>query len=73
MKLQPDSMQAHTSVASMVDVEKTEDNAVAVVATSTTDPDVVDWDPNDPENPYNWPAYKKWRNVAYISGVTILT
>ncbi|KAF7796086.1 hypothetical protein EIP86_007257 [Pleurotus ostreatoroseus] len=25
-----------------------------------TDPYIVDWDPNDPENPYNWSKPRKW-------------
>ncbi|KAK3718324.1 hypothetical protein LTR37_005137 [Vermiconidia calcicola] len=38
------------------------------------DPNVVDWDgPDDPQNPYNWPASKKWSNIAILSFLTLLT
>ncbi|KAH6873215.1 major facilitator superfamily domain-containing protein [Alternaria rosae] len=38
------------------------------------DPNVVDFDgPNDPENPMNWKASKKWGMVALISAITFLT
>lgn len=39
-----------------------------------TDPDIVDFDgPDDPENPMNWKASKKWGMVALISAITFLT
>jgi hypothetical protein len=38
------------------------------------DPNVVDWDgPDDPENPMNWPAGRKWGAIAVVSGITFLT
>ena len=38
------------------------------------DANVVDFDgPNDPENPMNWKASKKWGMVALISAITFLT
>lgn len=37
------------------------------------DPNVVDWDENDPDNPYNWPAKKKWLNIGVLAAVTFLT
>ncbi|KAF1950325.1 MFS general substrate transporter [Byssothecium circinans] len=38
------------------------------------DPNVVFWDgPDDPENPLNWPAKKRWGTVAIVSGLTFLT
>jgi hypothetical protein len=38
------------------------------------DPDVVDWDgPDDPENPMNWPQYRKVINIGLISLFTFLT
>ncbi|EXJ66040.1 uncharacterized protein A1O5_10654 [Cladophialophora psammophila CBS 110553] len=44
------------------------------VETTTDDSNVVDWDgPNDPENPLNWPARRKWTNVALLSFITLLT
>ena len=34
---------------------------VSPSATSEEDPsDVIEWLPNDPENPYNWPKARKW-------------
>lgn len=37
-------------------------------------PNIVDWEgPDDPENPYNWSARKKWSNVAILSFLTLLT
>lgn len=39
-----------------------------------SDPNVVDWDgPDDPEKALNWPAKKKWGNIAVISSITFLT
>lgn len=37
------------------------------------DPNIVDWAENDPENPYNWPAKKKWLNIGVLAAVTFLT
>lgn len=37
------------------------------------DPNVVDWDENDPDNPYNWTAKKKWLNIGVLAAVTFLT
>lgn len=29
---------------------------------------IVDWDgPDDPENPMNWPSYRKWLTIGLIS------
>lgn len=39
-----------------------------------TDPNEVWWDgPNDPANPQNWSAKKKWGNIAVLSIVTLIT
>ncbi|USP79729.1 uncharacterized protein yc1106_07003 [Curvularia clavata] len=38
------------------------------------DPDIVDWDgPDDPENPLNWPAKKKWMLIANVSFMTLIS
>lgn len=38
------------------------------------DSNIVDFDgPDDPENPLNWKASKKWGMVALISAITFLT
>lgn len=37
------------------------------------DPNVVDWDgPDDPENPMNWPAKKKWTIIAALGAITFI-
>ncbi|KAI8939635.1 hypothetical protein NX059_003393 [Plenodomus lindquistii] len=39
-----------------------------------TDPNIVDFDgPDDPENPMNWKASKKWGMVTLIAAITFLT
>ena len=51
-----------------------EDEDVAVTVEQTTDPNVVNWSgPDDPENALNWPARKKWTNIAFLSIITVLT
>ena len=38
------------------------------------DPNIVDWEgPDDPANPQNWTAGKKWSNIAILSFLTLLT
>ncbi|KAJ9420111.1 major facilitator superfamily transporter [Fusarium oxysporum] len=38
------------------------------------DPNAVDWDgPDDPNNPMNWPARKKWTCIGALSVMTLLT
>jgi len=37
------------------------------------DPNIVDWEDNEPGNPYNWTAKKKWLNIAVLSALTLLT
>ncbi|KAK8212323.1 major facilitator superfamily domain-containing protein [Phyllosticta capitalensis] len=37
------------------------------------DPFVVDWEPNDSENPQNWPYKRKWSVIGMISFMTFLT
>lgn len=60
------------------DVEKGgDDKSLSTVAEpdeESLDPNVVDFDgPNDPENPLNWKASKKWGMVSLISAITFLT
>ena len=39
-----------------------------------TGPKVVNWDnENDPQNPLNWGKSVKWRNLAVISAMNIVT
>lgn len=55
-------------------MSKHEDGDVAVTVEVTNDPNVINWDgPDDPENPLNWPALKKWTNIAFLSAITFLT
>jgi multidrug resistance protein len=38
------------------------------------EPNIVDWDgPDDPANPLNWPAKKKWSIIAALGAVTLIT
>ncbi|KAM5347291.1 hypothetical protein ACJ41O_010296 [Fusarium nematophilum] len=38
------------------------------------DPNAVGWDgPDDPQNPMNWPAKRKWINIGALSMMTLLT
>lgn len=55
------------------DVEKSAAEATAEETEEPRDPNVVDWDgPDDLANPYNWPAKKKWGNIAILSLLTLL-
>jgi hypothetical protein len=61
-----------------LDVEKAlatlEDKAEPTTIVQHVDPDIVDWDgPDDPENPLNWPARRKWMNIGLLSAITLLT
>ncbi|KAF2176662.1 MFS general substrate transporter [Zopfia rhizophila CBS 207.26] len=43
-------------------------------APEETDPNVVFWDgQDDPENPMNWTAKKKWENIAVLAAITLIT
>jgi hypothetical protein len=38
------------------------------------DPNLADWSgPDDPENPQNWPARKKWGIIAALAACTLIT
>jgi hypothetical protein len=38
------------------------------------DPNIVDWEgDDDPANPQNWPIGKKWRNIAVVGSLALLT
>jgi hypothetical protein len=82
----PTSTRPHTpggndkemSAAMEKDVEKgAEAGSVSSIQESEEaiiDPNIVDFDgPNDPENPMNWKASKKWGMVMLISAITFLT
>ncbi|KAL2202941.1 MFS general substrate transporter [Sarocladium strictum] len=41
---------------------------------ATDDENVVWWDgPDDPQNPYNWPSWRKVMNVVLVSALTFVT
>ncbi|KAI5360105.1 Putative major facilitator superfamily, MFS transporter superfamily [Septoria linicola] len=40
---------------------------------TTTDPNLIDWDENDPANPLNWSTAKVWCNLGIISFFRFLT
>lgn len=45
-----------------------------MISEKEANPDLVDWDgPDDPENPFNWPSYKKWRQLMFMAVNTFLT
>ncbi|KAF2836019.1 MFS general substrate transporter [Patellaria atrata CBS 101060] len=55
-----------------LDVEKNQ--AEATTSDEPVDPNVINWKgPDDPENPLNWPAGKRWGIVCMMSAVTFLT
>jgi hypothetical protein len=43
------------------------------VINAEQDPNIVDWEENEPGNPYNWTPKKKWLNIAVLSALTLLT
>ena len=49
-------------------------SAGAPAQAEARDPNIVDWDgPDDPANPLNWPAKKKWSIIAALGAVTLIT
>ncbi|KUJ08154.1 MFS general substrate transporter [Mollisia scopiformis] len=42
-------------------------------ATSEERKYIVDWEENDRDNPLNWPALKKWKNLWIVSSITLIT
>lgn len=45
-----------------------------IAVTEERDPNIVDWDgPDDPNNPQNWPAKKKWSIIAALGAITLIT
>ena len=64
-----DSNADHTS--HKCDIEA---SAGVTQGTSTPDPFVVDWDgPDDPQNPFNWTTFKKYRQLLGMAFNTFLT
>jgi hypothetical protein len=54
--------------------ERTLSGDTAEPEVEARDPNVVDWDgPDDPNNPQNWPAKKKWGIIAALGAITLIT
>ncbi|TVY17719.1 Efflux pump radE [Lachnellula arida] len=63
---------------SFADVEKQQlpgyDTPVQPAELEEIDPNFIEWDgEDDPENPRNWPARKKWTNAGLLSAMTLVT
>ena len=63
----------YADIARAENFDITEDADVNGPTGDTSDPNIVDWDPDDPEKAMNWPAKKVLGNLAVISIVTFLT
>ena len=57
------------------DIEKEADlsGGGVVAETPSNDPNVVDFDPDDPEKGLNWPSRKKWTVIWLLSILTLIT
>lgn len=52
----------------------TEDEQSGNERAEEVDPDIVNWDgPHDPENPQNWADGEKWKIIATLAAVTLVT
>lgn len=72
-RLSSASTSSHDVVNDEKDVEKGPTETATEEAEEPRDPNIVDWEgPDDPANPYNWPAKKKWANIAILSLLTLL-
>jgi hypothetical protein len=57
-----------------IDVEREAEQASRKSTPVDKDQNIVGWDgDNDPENPLNWKASKKWLIVAILSYITLIT
>lgn len=70
----------HNAAAADKDLEKGDDRPGSASSIDEPgeepeeDPNVVDFDgPDDPQNPLNWKASKKWGMVTLVSAITFLT
>ncbi|KAF2134251.1 MFS general substrate transporter [Dothidotthia symphoricarpi CBS 119687] len=64
---------AHSHANSVHSGERTL-TSEAPVQEEERDPDIVDWDgPDDPQNPQNWTAGKKWQIIAALGFITLIT
>lgn len=56
------------------DGAKIGDEHEAQESETTVDLEVVDWDgPDDPSNPMNWPARKKWANICVLAAINFFS
>ncbi|MCJ1386325.1 hypothetical protein MMC17_009451 [Xylographa soralifera] len=64
-----------SSEAALTDHSPVKDRTTCKAETEEVpDQNIVDWDsPGDLQNPLNWPAAKKWSNIAIISFLSLLT
>jgi hypothetical protein len=64
---------SNNSEAGDGDLEKGQPAEITATEAEPQDPNIVDWEgPDDPENPLNWSASKKWSNIAMLSFLTFL-
>lgn len=74
----PEQSSATTTGANGVGDRDIEKEAAAIADTAKeaageTDPNVVGWDDNDPDHPFNWPRWRTLTNLVLISFMTFLT
>ncbi|KAJ8123953.1 hypothetical protein ONZ43_g221 [Nemania bipapillata] len=56
------------------DIEKRQEAGPATSSDDENDPNIVWWDgDDDPENPYNWSATRKWLNTGCVSFQTFIS
>ncbi|KAF5019851.1 hypothetical protein F66182_8130 [Fusarium sp. NRRL 66182] len=78
--VRPESQRTLTPSEKGSESAKRQDEEAAVSTDNTQDaaqsrdPNAVDWDgPDDPNNPMNWPATRKWTCIGALSLMTLLT
>lgn len=67
-KKQDSERDANSHAEGNEDVEKDADTSQ-----DSTDPNLVDWEPNDPSRPCNWSTFRIWCNLGMISFFRLLT
>lgn len=72
--IRPGSQRTLTPSDNGSDTAKPRDEETTKEVAESQDPNAVGWDgPDDPENPMNWPAKKKWSCIGALSVMTLLT
>lgn len=67
-------IESHAHSTHTGDATLSEEPSNDAVEEEESDPNIVDWDgPDDPENPQNWKASKKWGIIAALGLVTLIT